>query len=214
MSVGFSQVLLTAENLEEEQKREFLTYIHERGMALADIVSDLLDIARIESGQGLPLKLEPYGSLDLTAQLNRLVPGFGGDHRFDILLEELPCNLRVDGRRMTQVLENLLSNAIKYSPGGGAIRIEGKLAGGEYRLAVIDRGIGMSPEQVVRVFDKFYRADATDTAQEGIGLGMSIVKYIIEGHGGRTWVESAPQQGTSVYFTLPLDTAVAGREAV
>ena len=75
--------------------------------------------------------------------------------------------------------------------------------GDEVVTTVTDQGIGMTPEQVERIFDKFYRADASATAVSGLGLGMSLVKGIIEGHGGRIWVTSAPGRGTTVSFTLP-----------
>ncbi len=103
-----------------------------------------------------------------------------------------------------QVLENLLSNAVKYSPRGGTIRVAGGAVGDFYEVTIEDEGIGMTPEQLERVFDKFYRADTSDTAAPGLGLGMSIVKVIIEDHGGEILVKSEPGTGTRVTFRLPL----------
>ena len=100
-------------------------------------------------------------------------------------------------------MENLLSNAIKFSPAGTHITISGRRTDGDFQVTVADEGIGMRPEQIARVFDKFYRADASTTAASGLGLGMSIVKSIVEAHGGRIWVESEPGRGTRVHFTLP-----------
>ena len=77
------------------------------------------------------------------------------------------------------------------------------MRGEECLLTVEDRGLGMAEDQVVKVFDKFYRVDASDKAVPGTGLGMTIVKNIVEAHGGRIWLESKPGQGTKVYFTLP-----------
>jgi signal transduction histidine kinase len=110
----------------------------------------------------------------------------------------------VDEGKIVQVIENILSNGVKYSPSGGPITVRGKISGNGYLLSVIDRGIGMTPEQSARVFDKFYRADSSNTAVGGTGLGMHIVKYFVEAHGGTIAVESAPGSGTAVHVTLPL----------
>jgi signal transduction histidine kinase len=117
---------------------------------------------------------------------------------------ETPVDLCLDPGKIHEVLENLLSNAVKFSPAGGSIRVSGKRLDGEYEVTVEDEGIGMTPEEVVRIFDKFYRADASNTAISGLGLGMSIVRNIVEAHGGRIWIESEPGRGTRVHFTLPL----------
>ncbi len=101
-------------------------------------------------------------------------------------------------------MENLLSNAVKFSPEGSVVKISAQVGVGFFQVCVSDRGIGMTAEQKARMFDKFYRADASNTARGGLGLGMSIVKNIIAGHDGRIWVESEPGRGTQVFFTLPL----------
>lgn len=204
---GFSQVLLTQDNISPEERKEFLTYIHERAAALAHIMADLLDIARIESGQGLSLHKGACTVRELLRQLEPLMQTGGGAHHFEQDLLEEQTRLNVDKGKMGQVLENLLSNAIKYSPVGGLIRLRGEVVAGQCQISVSDQGIGMTPEQVAKVFDKFYRADASNTALEGIGLGMSIVKNIVEAHGGRIWVESALGEGTTVSFTIPLGAA-------
>jgi signal transduction histidine kinase len=115
--------------------------------------------------------------------------------------------LRTDrGRKAgsdTQVFDNLISNAVKFSPAGGTINVVLQTTSGGIVVAVEDQGLGMSPEQQERVFDKFYRADSSNTAVSGLGLGMSLVKSIIEGHSGRIWVKSEAGVGTTVYFTLP-----------
>jgi signal transduction histidine kinase len=103
-----------------------------------------------------------------------------------------------------QVLENLLSNAIKFSPDGGKIVVGGSAEGRYYRITVTDEGIGMTPEQTGKIFDKFYRADNSSAARDGMGLGMSIVKHIVDRHGGGIRVESEPGRGTAVSFTVPL----------
>ena len=111
---------------------------------------------------------------------------------------------------LLRVLQNLLSNAINYSSGRGEIRISTKLAGDDYRVEIHDQGIGMTLEQVSNIFEKFYRVNGSDTAPMGTGLGMSIVKLIIDAHRGKIW-ESQPKKGTRVIFTLPVGSETQDR---
>jgi PAS domain S-box-containing protein len=205
---GFSQVLLTQEDISAEERKEFLTYISERSNALANIVAELLDIARIESGQGLSLNRAPCPVNEVFNQVKPFLKTKATKHRLEVALTEEGTLLNIDKGKIDQVLENLLSNALKYSPEGSLVQIRGALVQKDYRFSVADRGIGMTPEQVAKVFDKFYRGDASHTAVEGVGLGMSVVKHIIEAHGGKIWVESEPGMGTTVSFTVPLDRQV------
>jgi two-component system phosphate regulon sensor histidine kinase PhoR len=96
-----------------------------------------------------------------------------------------------------------MSNAIKYTPAGGHIEIKSIIDGDFYQIEINDDGVGMNTEQLEHIFDKFYRADASNTAKPGIGLGMSITRHIIEGHGGTITVYSEPGRGTQVAFRLP-----------
>ncbi len=200
---GFSQVLLTQADISPEQQREYLTYIYERSVALTSIVANLLDISRIESGQGLTLNR----ALCTVSDIFRLVSPFlktqAAEHRVEITLAEDSTPLNVDKNKIGAALENLLSNAVKFSAADSLIRIRGELTREGYQISVADQGIGMTEEQASKVFNKFYRADASHSAAEGIGLGMSIVKQIVEDHGGKIWVESELGKGTVVYFTMP-----------
>jgi len=119
-------------------------------------------------------------------------------------LPDKPADLFVDKEKIWQVIQNLLSNAVKFSPGGDKIRIAGEMVNDSYQVSVQDQGLGMTSEQVEKIFDRFYRADMSSSALEGTGLGMSIVKHIIEAHGGKIWVESEAGKGTTVSFTIPL----------
>jgi len=217
--MGYTELLLNPEefgNFEPEQQREFLGEIYDKGEVLSKITDDILDISRIESGQAIPLEM---GFWDLPGILKKVVGQFQSravNHRFELALAaDFPENICLDRNKMVQVLENLLSNAVKYSPGGGEIRVEGCQVDDRYQLSVTDEGIGMTPEQVERIFDKFYRADASNTAVGGLGLGMGIAKNIVEMHGGTIWVESEPSRGTRVCFILPIGLqAQAAGEAV
>jgi signal transduction histidine kinase len=127
----------------------------------------------------------------------------GTGHNYLLDIEETDSFLVIDKEKIVQALQNILSNAVKYSPEGGDITITGKADGETYRIEITDQGIGMNADQMAHIYDKFYRADNSNTAIEGTGLGMGIVRYIIEAHGGEIAIESQPGVGTTVILTLP-----------
>lgn len=129
------------------------------------------------------------------------------DYVFDLQLDQ-DCHseILIDPERIEQVLENLLGNAVKYSSPGTRISLAENIQDGLCEVEVRDEGIGMTQEEVDRIFDKFYRVDASDREKPGLGLGMSIVRNIIEAHEGEIRVRSAPASGTTVTFTLPVRT--------
>lgn len=205
--LGFSELLLEEKNLTPEQRRDCLSTIYAKGEALSRIVDDLLNLSRIEAGKILVVEKTPC---DITGLVSAIVGQYrvkSTKHRFDLQLPDETLILPADQGKIVQVMENLLSNAVKYSPKGGTIDLEAAVAGDFYRLKISDPGIGMTAEQVERIFDKFYRADATNTAVEGLGLGMSIARNIVEAHGGTIQVVSQPGEGTQVTFSLKLAPA-------
>jgi PAS domain S-box-containing protein len=208
---GYSELLLNLEDLSPEERREFLSYINESSAELSRIVADLLDIARIEEGHGLSLILSPCSVKEMFGRVTPFLKTKVTTHRVEVTLAGEDTLLKIDRGKMGQVLENLISNAFKYSPEGSLVQIRGAPIPEGYQISVADRGIGMTPEQVAKIFDKFYRVDTSHAAVKGVGLGMSIVKNIVEAHGGKIWVESVPGEGTTVRFTLP---APAGQSAV
>lgn len=188
-----------------EQQREFLEEINGKAELLGRLVSDLLDIGRVESGRPLPLEIGPFS---MEKMIGKAVERFqlqAPRHRFVVKLEPGPMKqILADEDKLAQVLENLLSNAVKYSPEGNLVEVAGGIQGDSYQIVVKDKGIGMTPEQVARVFDKFYRADYSNTAVHGLGLGMSIARQIVERHGGDIRVESEVGRGTRVVFSVPM----------
>lgn len=209
--MGYSDLML--EHLESDeftisQKKEFLHNINSKVVALERIVEDLLDVSKIESGRPLLLEKAP-------AKLSKLINSLVRDHQREtkqhrIITESSDPELMllIDSGRITQVLNNLISNAIKYSPEGGDIKVSIKRNNDQLEICVKDQGLGMTEEQANRIFDKFYRVDTSNTAIAGLGLGMSIAKNIIESHDGHIWIESAPGKGTTVHFTLPIQTKI------
>lgn len=209
--MGFTELLSDEEMLKpfsEEQKQDFLKEIYDNCERLTKLVDDILDVSRIEAGQSIPLEKQ---TISTEVLLDKVVKFFNLKSKHQLTLDikpSSPATLMVDEHRIRQVLENLLSNAIKYSPKESPVSIVAERDKDHCKVTVIDQGRGMTEEQVARVFDKFYRADASNTAIRGLGLGMSIVKQIIEDHGGTIWVESTQGKGTRVYFTLPLDPSL------
>lgn len=204
---GFSEVLLTRDDLDSSQRQGMLHVINEQSEILSRIVNDLLDLARIESGLGFVLQKGPCDLSSLAAQATSQFSWTHDCHQFEVALAADDAVVHGDRAKLLQVLENVLSNAVKYSPRGGRVLITGQRQEDIFQMSIADQGIGMSDDQVERMFDKFYRADTSNSAIEGVGLGMNIVQEIIKAHGGRIWVESALGEGTVVHFTLPADTA-------
>jgi len=206
--MGFTELLLTPEafgSFSEAQKKEFLGQVYERGEALSRIIDEMLDISRIESGHPVNLDLHPVDFRDVLIKVLEFYRLHDKTHLFHLVLPDDAATrpVTIDRQRINQVLENLLSNAVKYSPHGSDICIEAILHPQGWEVRIEDKGIGMTPEQVDRIFDKFYRANAANTAVGGLGLGMSIAKQIVDAHGGKITVKSHPGQGTQVCFILP-----------
>ncbi|OHB33674.1 MAG: hypothetical protein A2X84_03220 [Desulfuromonadaceae bacterium GWC2_58_13] len=201
--LGFAELLLLERKFSEEQKKDFLQTIVQKAGGLNTLINELLDLNRMESG-GI-IALNPVRCsindivLPLVDQYQKIYPG----HRFEIELPPEKFELTIDPVKVGQVLENLLSNAVKYSPNGDLVTLTVGFDSHVYQVTVADKGIGMTPQQVEKIFDKFYRADASNTAIGGFGLGMAIAKQIVEAHGGAIWVESRLGEGTRVSFTLP-----------
>ncbi len=210
--MGYTELLLHPEEfnvIEPKEQHRLLTTIYEKASRLEAIVSDLLDLSRVHSGCLIALS---RASCDINSLLCRAVGSY--QYRQDCTLAlELDSDemvLWADEKKLEQVMDNLLSNAVKFSPQPCQIFVRGHREDGFYLVEVEDRGIGMTPEQVERVFDKFYRVDSSDTAPGGLGLGMSIVKSIVEAHGGTIDVQSTPGQGTCITVNLPVESTVAG----
>jgi len=202
---GFSEVLL-AQDFDAATQREFLTIIYQQSKLMAEILNELLDLARIEARRGKDFHYTRVCLQELAADVvkafkppsERAVP--------ELLTPAQPLYVMADVGKLRQALLNVLSNAYKYSPGGGLVILTIEAAGcgdlpGQVCIHVVDHGIGMTAEQLSRVCERFYRADSSGSIP-GTGLGMSIVKEIIELHGGQVSVSSDLGQGTRVSLCL------------
>jgi two-component system phosphate regulon sensor histidine kinase PhoR len=183
--------------------RRFIDQIQIEVDALSQMVTELLELSRIESGR-LTLNLRPVPPSDLLAsasQRMRLQAERAGLKLRVECAEDLP-RVSMDIQRMEQLMVNLIHNAVKFTRPGGEIVLMAETGTGEVRFAVRDTGIGIPAEDVSRIFERFYRVDKSRTGS-GTGLGLSIAKHIVEAHKGRIWAESIEGQGSSFFFTLP-----------
>lgn len=204
--MGFAELLMLRE-FPPERTKDMLATMHRQARRLTDLINELLDLARIEARAGKDFKIsrqhiEPV-IRDAIAALN-----VDGDRsRMQLYLPENLPELDIDPAKMQQAIINVLSNAYKYSPKGGPIDISARRRerDGAAQVAIIvrDHGIGMTADQSARVFERFFRADPSGNIP-GTGLGMSLVKEIMDSHGGSVEVDSEVGQGTSVSLWLPV----------
>ncbi|MDT8441153.1 MAG: ATP-binding protein [Desulfuromonadales bacterium] len=200
--IGFADILQQL-SLDEQTAREALQAILTKAEGLSVMVDELLDLGRVESGR--PIRIAPH-PVELAPILRQALDSFRTgchSHRLDITLADPPLEIVVDPERIVQVVDNLLSNAVKYSPPGTLIEFTATKGADGLRLMVTDQGIGLSEDESSRLFEKFYRADTSNTAPAGTGLGLYICKAIVDAHGGTIRVDSAPGQGTRVQVDLP-----------
>ncbi len=201
---GYAELLMLRSDFSPDEVRRFVGYIHEQAVHLANLVSDLLDVSKIESGAAFPIKPVEMNPREIFVQTVNDWQLRTKNHNIQLVEPDEWPRLKIDKARLTQTLNNLLSNAIKYSPNGGDVTIVVRRTPINLLVSVADNGIGMSTDEQQHVFEKFWRADASSTAIEGTGLGMVIVKHIIESHGGKIWLMSKKGKGTTIKFTLPV----------
>ena len=183
--------------------KRFIDQIQTEVDALTQMVTELLELSRIESGRlTLDLKpVSPYELLDSASRRMRLQAERAGLNLKLECADGLP-QVQIDLQRLEQVLVNLIHNAVKFTRAGGEITLLAEAGIGEVRFAVRDTGIGIPAEDVSRIFERFYRVDKS-RAGSGTGLGLSIAKHIVETHKGRIWAESIEGQGSTFFFTVP-----------
>jgi signal transduction histidine kinase len=206
---GFTELLLKRQ-FDEVRRQDMLTTIHRQAQLLINLINELLDLARIEArrGRDFQRRLQPLAPL-----IERTLHGIlvnGDDRRVALQLPDAPILVDVDDAKLGLAITNVVSNAYKYSSIDQGIELElverVREGAPEVGIRVRDHGIGMTPEQLARVFERFFRADSSGNVP-GTGLGMTIVKEIVELHGGQVEVESTFGEGTVVTLWLPLAQA-------
>jgi two-component system sensor histidine kinase BaeS len=191
--------------LDEAARQRYLGIVSEETLRLERLIGDLLDLSRLEAGGGT-FNIEPVGIEELFGRVLDRHGRAAADK--DVTLEaraEPGLVVYGDRIRLEQVLQNLAANALRHTPAGGRVELSAEGRRNEVALHVRDTGEGIAPEHLPHVFDRFYKADAarTESSGSGSGLGLSIVKAIVERHGGRITVRSSPTDGTLFEVLLP-----------
>ncbi|MCF6155497.1 MAG: ammonium transporter [Candidatus Brocadia sp.] len=205
--IGFAEVLrdeITG-TLNEEQK-EFVGDIHSSGQHLLNMINSILDLSKIEAGK-LELQFEEFPVEEAIHEVLNTIVGFSDKKGISIrtyIHEDIP-SLTADKMKFKQIMFNLLSNAIKFTPENGRITIKAKLINQHIQIAVSDTGIGIRPEDMDKLFEAFRQIDGSYARHyEGTGLGLALIKRLIESHGGKIWVKSTYGKGSTFTFTLPI----------
>lgn len=208
---GYAETLLQAASLEPMQ-RSFLEKIHRNARMLSGVIEELLELARVErSATSVNREWINFRSLarDLEREFGEASRNKGLELRIEI--PRRGSFLGAPGL-IRRVFHNLLENAVKYTD-SGSITVRMEDGSGEWRFAVADTGVGIPEEHLGKIFDRFYRVESDRSRRRGgTGVGLAIVRHIVELHGGRVWAESRPHHGTTVYFTLPKPGPVVLRE--
>ncbi len=204
-----ASVRASAETLQDgamedpEAARQFLGRISHNAERMSALVQDLLDLSRLESGE-VQLNLAP---VDLRGAIAEVVETYGEQARakgVSLTMDDASAVVEAtaDEGRLQQVLSNLVENAVKFTPSGGEVHVDLEHKGRWLEVRVADRGIGVAPEDMPHVFERFYKAGRSQN-QGGTGLGLAIAKHIVQSHGGRIWVSRREEGGSTFAFTIP-----------
>ncbi|OLE98077.1 MAG: hypothetical protein AUG75_00605 [Cyanobacteria bacterium 13_1_20CM_4_61_6] len=200
---GFSELIRDG-GLEADELRAYGGYIFNDADRVNRLIGDMLDLDRMESGR-MSIRM---ADVDINEVLTDTVARAATASSMVEFKPDLDPRLPIvtgDRDRLVQVVSNLVNNAVKYSPEGGTVTISSRAEGGYALITVADTGLGIPPDEIVHVFERFRRV-RSGAAQSiaGTGLGLTIVKQIVEMHGGKIWVESAVGHGSAFHFTIPL----------
>lgn len=204
--IGFSEVLLekTFGDLNEKQMR-YASNIHTSGKHLLELINDILDLSKIEARK-IELKYEKIPLKETLSECQTLVKSMASKKNISLEfeVEELPFNISVDPVRFKQIMYNLLSNAIKFTPDGGIVNVDAKPVNGMLQISVKDTGVGIAKKHHEKIFEEFYQVDSSYSKKyEGTGLGLPLTKKLVELHGGKIWMESELEKGSTFSFTIP-----------
>jgi signal transduction histidine kinase len=210
---GFVKLLAAGEVHDETVRGEFLGIIDRECAHLAALVSDFLDISKIEAGR-MQMRKDLFSLEELVTKTVDAFGAMAGEKALTVdtdLAADLPP-VEGNSERLGQVLANLIGNAVKFSEAGGRIMVRGRAKGPDLVVSVKDQGIGIAAEALPHLFERFYQVDASGTRQQGgAGLGLHISKQIVEAHGGRIWADSEVGEGSTFSFAIPI--AAGGAEA-
>jgi K+-sensing histidine kinase KdpD len=201
---GYSSALLLEDvDWSEEKREKFLHMIEEESENMQSMLKDILDSSLIDVDQ-LIIERQPVRLQNLARDVAEEMQHRIEIHRIIVDFPEKFPILEIDPRWTKQVFRNILDNAIKYSPEGGLIVVRGEERFSDVVIMVADQGIGISPEDLIPLFERYFRVRSVASLHiPGTGLGLPIARAIVEGQSGRIWAESNLGEGTTIYFTLP-----------
>lgn len=203
--LGFVEFMLENE-VSPEDRQDYLQTVHKETLRLNDLISNFLDLQRLQA-QLENYQLEAVSVAEMLQEAGHLFTLASRAHSIRVECPGDISAIQADPKRLQQVLKNLLSNAIKYSPGGGEVVLRAVQGEGLVTISVEDRGMGIPPQALERIFERFYRVDDSDRRiPGGIGLGLALVREVVKAHGGKVWVESRLGRGSTFFFTLPIRT--------
>jgi signal transduction histidine kinase len=187
----------------DEKRGQLLGAMSRAARRMNRLIEDLLEVVRQESGR-MRLAVEDVSAASLVAQAAEMFQTTAIEKGIVLRVEQVPADLevRADAERVVQVLSNLLGNAMKFVPRGGTVALNCERKEAEALCSVADSGPGIPEADLDRLFEKFWQRRRSD--RRGVGLGLTIARGIVEGHGGRIWAESHPGFGSTFYFTLPV----------
>ncbi|MGL6109903.1 MAG: hybrid sensor histidine kinase/response regulator, partial [Rubrivivax sp.] len=201
--LGFAQLLLAdGDKVGSDTRRRRLVHIESAGQHLLSLIDDVLDLSSLEGGE-MRIAAQPVALADLVAQTLPLVARTARQHKVRLRTGELDAVVLADPTRMRQVLLNLLTNAVKYNREGGQVLVEAQRRGARVALRISDTGMGMDAQQVGQAFEPFNRLGREHDGIEGTGIGLAIVKTLVERMGGTVHLQSTPGEGSCFEVLLP-----------
>jgi signal transduction histidine kinase len=198
--------MIRDEDVSLEEAKGYAGDINKDAERLNRMINDMLDLDRIEAGR-LTLQMQSVEINSLLEDAVGRARASSARHVIVVNLDPASPLVQCDPDRIAQVAANLLSNAIKYSPAGGEILVGSTARDGHVDVSIRDHGIGIAPDFIQRLFGRYERYEKMTNKIIGTGLGLAITRQIIEMHGGKIWVDSAPGAGSDFHFTLPLAAA-------
>ena len=205
---GFISTLLqdTEGYFDEEMRREFYGIIDAECDRLRRLIEDLLNVSRIEAGRALQMNWTKFNPLEPIEKVLTAQRAYSDKHELKLTTSgEIPL-ITGDADKFDQILTNLISNAIKYAPRGGEITVAVRADEVTLFVEVQDQGMGIPADKLPRIFDKFERVDNRDTREVGgTGIGLFLVKHLVDRHGGNVWADSEVGKGSTFHFELPLE---------
>lgn len=207
LALQTSTSLLQRQELPEEKKQNIVETMKGETRRLITLTNDFLDVARLESGR-VTLDVKPFDMQTLLVETAEMVIALAEKKNLTIEVTDEHFEVEADRGKIKQVVLNLLTNAIKYNRPDGAIRLslhsQYEAERPMVEIHIEDTGYGISSEHQKNMFQKFYRVPTLENVERGTGLGLAICKNMVEAHGGRIWLESAVDVGSTFYFTLPM----------